>query len=251
VQPPRPERKVEVMYPDKYQSVLEMRNELQKRYDVLVKEKTTLEAQHSKEKKILLQEKLQMEENYKVLEELVSEGSPELTMKLEETETKVAMLEKEAKSKDEMLVEVRTQLKSTEIKMSQVEDEKKHQQTMLKERESKLLQLANVVTHLEKSLEKEMGKVKSSQEGGKFKDLYEEEFRKRKDTEEKLKIAMEDSKTKEKFVKMQDRINELKKQAKLKLCEKEVENRGLIETLKQKENLMWCRNVNCNSEMYI
>ena len=78
------------MYPDKYQSVLEMRNELQKRYDVLVKEKTTIEAHHKKEKKILLQEKFQMEENYKVLEELVSEGSPELTMKLEETEKKVS-----------------------------------------------------------------------------------------------------------------------------------------------------------------
>ena len=223
------------MYPDKYQSVLEMRNELQKRYDVLVKEKTTIEAQHKKEKKLHLQEKFQMEENYKVLEELVSEGSPELTMKLEETEKKVSLLEQQVKAKDSMLVDVRTQLKSTEIKISQVEEEKKHHQTEVKEKEDKLQKLGNVVRHLERNLEAEMGKVKSSQEGGKFKQLYEEEIRKRKDTEEKLKIAMEDSKSKQKFVQMQERINELKKQAKLKLCEKEVENRKLMETLKQKE----------------
>ena len=235
VQPPRPERKVEVMYPDKYQSVLEMRNELQKRYDVLVKEKTTLEAQHKKEKKILLQEKLQMEENYKVLEELVSEGSPELTTKLEETEKKISLLKQRAESKEALLVEVTTQLKSSEIKLSQVEDEKKHQQSVIKEKEDKLQKLGNVVRHLERNLESEMGKVKSSQEGGKFKELYEEETRIRKDMEEKLKIAMDDSKSKQKFVQMQERINELKKQAKLKLCEKEVENRKLIETLKQKE----------------
>ena len=223
------------MYPDKYQSVLEMRNELQKRYDVLVKEKTTIEAQHKREKKILLQEKFQMEENYKVLEELVSEGSPELTMKLEETEKKVSLLEQQVKAKDAMLVDVRTQLNSTEIKISQVEEEKKHHQTEAKEKEDKLQKLGNVVRHLERNLEAEMGKVKSSQEGGKFKQLYEEEIRKRKDTEDKLKIATEDSKSKQKFVQMQERINELKKQAKLKLCEKEVENRKLMETLKQKE----------------
>ena len=235
VQPTRPERKVEVMYPDKYQSVLEMRNELQKRYDVLVKEKTTLEAQHIKEKKILQQEKLQMEENYKVLEELVSEGSPELTTKLEETEKKISLLQQRAESKEALLVEVRTQLKSSEIKLSQVEDEKKHQQSVIKEKEDKLQKLGNVVRHLERNLESEMGKVKASQEGGKFKELYEEETRIRKDMEEKLKVAMDDSKSKQKFVQMQERINELKKQAKLKLCEKEVENRKLIETLKQKE----------------
>ena len=198
------------MYPDKYQSVLEMRNELQKRYDVLVKEKTTIEAQHKREKKILLQEKFQMEENYKVLEELVSEGSPELTMKLEETEKKVTLLEQQVKAKDAMLVDVRTQLNSTEIKISQVEEEKKHHQTEAKEKEDKLQKLGNVVRHLERNLEAEMGKAKSSQEGGKFKQLYEEEIRKRKDTEDKLKLATEDSKSKQKFVQMQERINELK-----------------------------------------
>ena len=194
-----------------------------------------MEAQHNKEKKILRQEKLKMEENYKVLEELVSEGSPELTMKLEETEKKVASLEQQSKSKDAELSKMRTQLKSTEIKCSEAQAEKDRHLTESKDKDAKLQQLANVVCHLERALATETAKAKSLHEGGKFKDLYEEESRKRKDTEEKLKVATENSKAKEKFVKMQDRINELKKQAKMKLCEKEVENRKLNETLKEKD----------------
>ena len=44
-------RPVEVMYPDKLSSIVETKNELQRRYDQLIKEKTLMEAQFNKERK--------------------------------------------------------------------------------------------------------------------------------------------------------------------------------------------------------
>ena len=221
-------RPVEVMYPDKLSSIVETKNELQRRYDQLIKEKTLMEAQFNKERKTLRQEKLQMEENYKVLEELVSEGNPELTNKLEEAEKKNLVLEQRCKSKEEAIQTLTAQLKSKDSNDSSLKNENSRAQQTIKEQGFKLEQLAGIVKMLE-------GKLEGAKDGTKFKEMFEDSEKKKKDIEEKLKVALADNKPKQQYVKMQEKINQLKDQAKQKLLEKEKEVRSLRETVKVKE----------------
>ena len=221
-------RPVEVMYPDKLSSIVETKNELQRRYDQLIKDKTLMEAQFNKERKTLRQEKLQMEENYKVLEELVSEGNPELTSKLEEAEKNNLVLEQRCKSKEEAIQTLTAQLKSKDSIDSSLKNENSRAQQTIKEQGFKLEQLAGIVKMLE-------GKLEGAKDGTKFKEMFEDSEKKKKDIEEKLKVALADNKPKQQYVKMQEKINQLKDQAKQKLLEKEKEVRSLRETVKVKD----------------
>ena len=68
-------RNMEIMYPEKVENVLAISEELNKKYDHLVKEKMKMEENFRRQIKTLMQEKVSLEENYKVLEEMVNDGN--------------------------------------------------------------------------------------------------------------------------------------------------------------------------------
>ena len=113
-------KKVETMYPDSYHNVQIKSNLLKNKYDALIKEKEEMEAQFLKERRKMSQEKLQMEENHKVLEELVNDANKEtaeVKKKLDDAEKKVKVQEQRCATNEEVIKALNQKLvQLTELK---------------------------------------------------------------------------------------------------------------------------------------
>ena len=227
-------KKVETMYPDSYHNVQIKSNLLKNKYDALIKEKEEMEAQFLKERRKMSQEKLQMEENHKVLEELVNDASKEtaeVKKKLDDAEKKVKVQEQRCATNEEVIKALNQKLVEAEVNKSKAEEMMNSLKTEASAAKLKAEQIAGIVNHLEQALDDEKRKAAKnehdSEEVKHWKTKYEE-------ANEKLKIATaEGSKPKQQLVMMQGKINELKNKAKDKMMEKETVIKGLKEAAKE------------------
>ena len=227
-------KKVETMYPDSYHNVQIKSNLLKNKYDALIKEKEEMEAQFLKERRKMSQEKLQMEENHKVLEELVNDANKEtaeVKKKLDDAEKKVKVQEQRCATNEEVIKGLNQKLVEAEVNKSKAEETMNSLKTEASAAKLKAEQIAGIVNHLEQALDDEKRKAAKnehdSEEVKHWKTKYEE-------ANEKLKIATaEGSKPKQQLVMMQGKINELKNKAKDKMMEKETVIKGLKEAAKE------------------
>ena len=222
------------MYPERMDNLTSINQELQRRIQTLLEEKTKLESTVRKEKKLHEEKIASVEESVKVMEEMLQEANFQKDVmgsnlkdeqkRSENLENRLSAMEKANRENSSNNVGLKKQLGEFQKTNSELISKMKVVEKDLSVKDSNEKKLANIIVNLERQLKEVSKKVAIKEENNDWKEKF-------LSSEEKLKLVLNKKKAthSQQICQLQDKMNAITGRAKEELQAKDSQ----IELLKR------------------